>query len=430
MASCTAPKGTFDILPTPATPAEEWKRSHLWSYLERVMVDLARTYAFCEIRTPIFEQASLFIRSVGETSDIVSKEMYTFQDKGNRALCLRPEGTAAVMRAFVQHQLQQHGTKHKFFYKGPFFRYDRPQAGRYRQFHQFGVEAIGEDTPQQDFEVISLLVEIYRQLGLGDLRLQLNTLGSHACRARYTKALLEFLTPHTDRLTPDSQRRLHANPLRILDSKDPNEQALLERAPRLIDVIDGASRQRFEALCSLLTKANLPFEVTPTLVRGLDYYNHVVFEVVSDQLGAQNALGGGGRYNGLLASFGGPDLPSVGFSLGIERTLIALLEARCCLPPPPAPLVSLIPLGPAAHTACFDLLYTLRRQGVCTELIDAKTVQKALQKAAKLNATFALVLGDHEIAKQTAQVKIMKTRETKEVAFGNLTSFFLNPPGA
>ena len=426
MANYTAPKGTFDLLPTPASPEEKWKHSHLWAYLEQVMVNLARTYAFREIRTPIFEQTPLFIRSVGETSDIVSKEMYTFQDKGKRDLCLRPEGTAAVMRAFVQHQLQQQGTKHKFFYTGPFFRYDRPQAGRYRQFHQFGVEALGDDTPEQDFEVISLLIEIYRRLGLRNLSLQLNTLGSSVCRARYKKALLEFLTPHADRLTPDIKRRLHANPLRILDSKDPGEQALLEQAPRLIDVIDAASQKRFEALCSLLKKAGLPFEVTPTLVRGLDYYNHVVFEVVSDKLGAQNALGGGGRYNGLLASFGGPDLPPVGFSLGMERTLIALLDAHVTLPSPPAPLVSLIPLGLAAKNECFRLLYTLRQHGICTELIDAKTVQKALQKADKLATTFALLLGEHEIAKQTAQVKTMKTRETKQVALGDLTSFFLN----
>jgi len=417
------PKGTFDILPTEPKPQNKWKEASRWHYLEETMRQLALDYGFQEIRTPIFEQTDLFIRGVGETSDIVSKEMYTFNDKGDRSMTLRPEGTASVIRSFVENSLQQLGSNQKFFYIGPFFRYDRPQAGRFRQFHQFGVEAIGQSSPEQDLEVIDMLFELYRRLGLKNLKVMLNSLGGHGTRQTYKEKLLDFLRPHFSSLSPESQTRFKKNPLRILDSKDPKEQALLLEAPTILDELDDESRTHFDALCRLLKIQNIPFEIESKLVRGLDYYNRTVFEITSDVLGAQNTIGAGGRYDGLTAMLGGPDLPSIGFSTGIERILQTMEGQNVSFPPPASPFVCLIPLGEKAKAACIKALYELRHGKTAAQLISAKKIQKALQAASDLGATFSVILGDEELSKGLVQVKNMKTRDSTEIKLEELTSF-------
>lgn len=423
------PKGTFDILPNEPKRQDQWKESHRWNYLESVMRELAHTYGYQEIRTPIFEKTELFIRGVGETSDIVSKEMYTFQDKADRSMSLRPEGTASVMRAFAQNSLQQLGSNHKFFYIGPFFRYDRPQAGRFRQFHQFGIESIGNGEPDQDFEAIELLYELFRRLGLKNLNVLVNSLGDQQCREKYQKALLEFLKPHFDALSPESQTRFTKNPLRILDSKDEKEHALLKNAPSILDFLSDESQKHFDSLCEHLTSHDIPFQITPQLVRGLDYYNHTVFEITSDILGAQNTIGAGGRYDGLLPAVGGPDLPCIGFSTGIERILQTMEGQNIPFPKKPSPLVSLIPLGIEAKKIAQTLLYKLRHHHVSSVLIETKKIQKGLQQAEQINASYSVIIGEEELKENMGQVKTMKTRETEKLPLNSIIEYFKEKNG-
>jgi len=418
------PKGTFDILPKEPKPQDSWKESAKWNHLETVIRTLAQEYGYLEIRTPIFEMTDLFIRGVGETSDIVSKEMYIFQDKGKRSMSLRPEGTASVMRAFAQGQLQQLGTHHKFFYIGPFFRYDRPQAGRYRQFHQFGIEAIGNGEPEQDFEAIELLYELYRRLGLKNLCVMVNSLGDRPSREKYKSALLDYLKPHFGSLTEESQARFTKNPLRILDSKDPKERELLKSAPSILDYLSPKSNDHFETLCKLLEKQKIPFTITPHLVRGLDYYNHTVFEIISDVLGAQNTIGAGGRYDGLLPAVGGPDLPCIGFSTGMERILQTMQGQEISFPERPGPMVALIPLDEEAKETCFTLLYQLRHANISAEMLVAKKIQKALQHADQLKAKHAVIIGKQELDKNSIQIKEMESRKTEEISLSNLIDYF------
>ena len=339
-------------------------------------------------------------------------------------MSLRPEGTASVMRAFTQHQLQQLGNHHKFFYIGPFFRYDRPQAGRYRQFHQFGIEAIGNGEAEQDFETIELLYELYRRLGLKNLRIIVNSLGDANCRAKHREALLNFLKPHFDSLSEESQIRFTKNPLRILDSKDPKEEALIGSAPSILDFLSSESRGHFEALCTLLKEQEIPFVIEPKLVRGLDYYNHTVFEITSDALGAQNAIGGGGRYDGLLPAMGGPDLPCIGFSTGMERILQTMEYQKAPFPQKGTPFVTLIPIGEAGKKVAFKFLYALRHRAIPTDMIVTKKLQKALQSAEKKNTSFVVIIGEDELTKQSAQVKAMQSRKTQEIPLDTLVKHF------
>lgn len=418
------PKGAFDILPEETKPQDCWKESVRWNHLETVICTLVREYGYQEIRTPIFEKTELFVRGVGETSDIVSKEMYTFQDKGNRSMSLRPEGTASVMRAFAQGQLQQLGTHHKFFYIGPFFRYDRPQAGRYRQFHQFGIEAIGNGEPEQDFEAIELLYELYRRLGLKNLHVMINSLGDPPCREKYKGALLDYLKFHFNSLSKESQARFTKNPLRILDSKDSKERELLESAPSILDYLSSENKGHFELLCKLLEKQKIPFTITPHLVRGLDYYNHTVFEITSDVLGAQNTIGAGGRYDGLLPAVGGPDLPCIGFSTGMERILQTMQGQGISFPERSGPMVALIPLDEKAKEKCFTLLYQLRHANIPAEMLVSKKIQKALRHAGRLKAKHAVIIGEQELEKNRVQIKEMESRKTEEAHLSNLIDYF------
>jgi histidyl-tRNA synthetase len=322
----------FDILPQEPQPEDGWRHSDHWQYIESVMRKCAADYGFKEIRTPIFERTELFVRGVGEGSDIVSKEMYTFLDKAERSMTLRPEGTASVIRAFVEKNLAQQPGLHKFFYIGPMFRYERPQAGRYRQHHQFGAEAIGIGKPEQDVEMIDMLYEIYHRLGLKNLSVMINSVGDEASRAPFRKALGDYLFPFLEDLSEDSKVRFSKNILRILDSKDARDQEILKNAPILEDYLSEASKEHFATVKALLFQMKIPYVVNPKLVRGLDYYNKTVFEVVSHELGAHNTIGGGGRYDGLTALFGGPDLPACGFATGLERLLQTMVGQKVSFP--------------------------------------------------------------------------------------------------
>jgi histidyl-tRNA synthetase len=400
--------GVFDIIPK--DPQELWKSSYLWAYVEQVIREVARCYGFQEIRTPIFERTELFLRSVGATSDIVSKEMYTFEDKGSRSMSLRPEGTAPVMRAFVEHQLHQSNPFQKLFYIAPMFRYERTQSGRYRQHHQFGVEAVGNDSAEQDVEVIDLLYSLYQRLGIKNLKLYINSLGEPECREAYRQALKDYLSPHREELSPDSQNRLEINPLRILDSKDPRDREIVAKAPSILDHLNSNAATHFAQVKHLLEVIGIPYEVNSSLVRGLDYYNKTVFEFVAGELGAQNSIGGGGRYDGMLATIGGPDLPAFGFGTGIERIIQTMINQEVPLPKETHPTLFLIPLGEQAKAACFSWIHELRNHSIATQMdFSGKKIGKAMQYADNIRASYVVVVGDHELTQQEVEVKEMVT---------------------
>ena len=418
-------KGTFDILPHETKDQDRWKESCRWSYLETSMRQLASDYGYLEIRTPIFEKTELFNRGVGQSSDIISKEMYTFDDKKGRSISLRPEGTASVIRAFIENGLKQLGSPQKFFYIGPFFRYERPQEGRFRQFHQFGVEAIGDPSAEQDLEVIDMLFELFRRLGLKNLKLKLSSLGNGETRRMYKEKLLAFLKPHFPSLSPESQTRFVKNPLRILDSKAPEERALLADAPNILDLLDTESHAHFHTLCHLLEEQEIPFTIDPKLVRGLDYYNQTVFEITSEVLGSQNSVGGGGRYNQLSERLGSESFPSIGFSAGIERILQTMDKQGVSFPSSPSPLVCFIPLGECAKKRCLSILYKMRHNRVAATINFAEKMQKALQKADEWGVRFCVIIGQKEESKGVAQVKNMRKHQTGEIPIEELAPFLL-----
>lgn len=414
-------KGVFDILPIDPDNEGKWRESHLWQYIENLIRKLADQYGFREIRTPLFEHTELFTRSIGKGTDIVSKEMYSFEDKGGRHLSLRPEGTAPVMRAFVEKNLNQLAPKHKFFYIYPMFRYERGQAGRYRQHHQFGIEAIGEGSFLQDVEVIQLLYAFLESLGLKKLTLHLNSIGNKQTRESFKEALKHYLLPHFEQLSKESQERLAINPLRILDSKNPQDKKVLKEAPSILDFLDEESKVHFESVCHFLNKASVPFVINPFLVRGLDYYNRTVFEVTADELGAQNSLGGGGRYDGLIKELGGPDLPSCGFGCGIERILQTAIAQGVYLPEAHATSLFLIPLGDQALAKCFELLSDLRRKGLSVEMdFSGKKLKNAMRYADSIKVRFVAIIGENELEKGHVELKEMKTGTTETVPFDQL----------
>jgi histidyl-tRNA synthetase len=417
----TIPKGVFDILPCEAKEEDAWRNVDHWQYVEEILKRTATEYGYREIRPPVFERTELFVRSVGESSDIVTKEMYTFLDKGERSMSLRPEATASVIRAFVEKKLYNQPGLHKFFSIGPMFRYERPQAGRYRQFHQFSVEALGNKTPDQDVELIDLLCEICRRLGLKEFTVMINSLGDDASKLSYKEALTNYLRPHFEGLSADSQTRFSKNILRILDSKDPQDQKILEGAPSVLDHLTPESAAHFRCVCELLALIKIPFKINPRLVRGLDYYNQTVFEVIGHSLGAQNAMGGGGRYDGLISAFGGPDIPSMGFAMGIERILQSMVAHNISFPPPAHPLLFIVPLGDKSREFCFNLLCQLRHEGIAAEMdMSGKKVGQALALANILQAEYSLVVGEEELTSQMAKLKNMASRETIDVRLPDL----------
>lgn len=418
-------KGTFDVLPYGTE--DLWLLSQSWHFVEEICCKTAATYGYQEIRTPIYERTELFHRGVGETSDIVTKEMFTFQDRGERWISLRPEGTASVMRAFIENQLAQLKPAHKLFYLGPMFRYERPQSGRYRQHHQFGVEAIGIPGPEQDAEVIDLLFQIYKTLGIKNVKVHLNTVGDLETRGAFREALLSYLKPFFNDLSADSQVRFEKNPLRILDSKDPKDKEIIKDAPSILHYLSPTAKKHFQELCHLLDIIQIPYVIDDRIVRGLDYYNKTVFEFLTGDLGAQNTIGAGGRYDGLLASFGGPDLPGVGFATGLERVLQVMTAQKALTLHPSRPLIYFIPMGDAARAKCFSLATLCRRNGWMVEIdLSSKKVQNGLQNAVKLGAIYCAIIGDTELEKESMQLKHLETREQKEVPFSELLNIMQN----
>lgn len=420
----SSPPGVFDILPH--DPKEPWRNSHLWQYLESTLREAAKQYGFQEIRTPILERTELFQRGVGETSDIVSKEMYTFEDKGGRLLSLRPEGTAPVMRALIEHQLYQTSPIQKLFYICPMFRYERAQAGRYRQHHQFGVEAIGNAAPEQDVEVMDLIYTLYNRLGLKNLHVHLNSIGDVESRLKYRAALQEYLQKSYEQLSPESQARLQTNPLRILDSKDPADKKIIQQAPSILDFLNEECSDHFEQVKSLLHSLKIPFAVNVHLVRGLDYYNKTVFEITSGELGAQNSVAGGGRYDGLIKTLGGPDLPAFGFGSGLERLLQTMLKQNVPFPPAYSPEIFLIPLGDKSKQACFHLLHEMRLNHIQAQMdFSQRKLNKIMQHADQIKAKYVAIVGDNELEAQTLELKDMSSGEKQTITLANLIPFLI-----
>ncbi|NGX42219.1 MAG: Histidine--tRNA ligase [Chlamydiae bacterium] len=406
-----APPGVFDILPK--DPKEAWRCSHLWNYVESIIRETAEQFGYQEIRTPMMEKTELFQRSVGEATDIVSKEMYTFEDKGGRLLSLRPEGTAPVIRALLEHHLTHESPIQKFYYIGPMFRYERAQAGRYRQHHQFGAEAIGAGSPEQDVEVIDLLYTVYTRLGLRNLRVLINSIGDMECRRKYREALQSYLKKYFDQLSEDSQRRFEVNPLRILDSKNPKDKEILAGAPSILDFLNEECRKHFEEVQNLLKVLKIPYEVSDKIVRGLDYYNRTVFEVTAEELGAQNSIGGGGRYDDLIHQLGGPELPALGFGAGLERIIQVMLKQNVFTPEPYRPTLFLIPLGEKARTKCFELLHELRTAGIHVQMdFSRRKLGKVMSYANQIHSKFVAVVGDNELESKQVELKDMTTGET------------------
>ena len=402
------PRGTKDILPD--TVAQ-------WTHVEKVIRELCARYGYHEIRTPIFEHTELFLRGIGETTDVVEKEMYTFTDRGERSLTLRPENTASVVRSYLQNKLYAADALVKLFYIGSMFRYDRPQAGRYREFHQFGVEALGEASPAVDAEIIVLAVEFLRALGLQELKLHLNSVGCPKCRPVYRERLQEFFRPHLEELCTDCRSRFERNPLRLLDCKHEHCHALAEGAPRITDCLCDECRVHFTEVQSYLTAAGVPFELDANLVRGLDYYTKTAFEVKYTPLGAQSAVAGGGRYDGLVEEVGGPPTPGIGFAVGLERVLLALEKQELLPEELEAVDVFVVALGEAAQIPAFKLLHELRVAKLSAAMDFAGRSMKAQMKQAnKKNARFVAILGEDEVKEASALLKDMKTSEQKKLA--------------
>jgi histidyl-tRNA synthetase len=403
--SIQAIRGMNDVLPEHAA---------LWEFFEDTVRDWLKSYGYKCIRMPIVEQTSLFKRAIGEVTDIVEKEMYTFTDALNgESLTLRPEGTASCVRAVLQHNLLYNAPQ-RLWYMGPMFRHERPQKGRYRQFHQVGVESLGFAGPDIDAEQIIMTARLWKRLGLEDVALEINTLGSAEDRARHRARLVHYLEQHLEVLDEDSKRRLHTNPLRVLDSKNPALQVLIEAAPKLLDDLDEASLKHFEELQGMLRDAGIEYRINPRLVRGLDYYNFTVFEWVTTRLGAQGTVCAGGRYDGLIAQIGGKPAPACGFAMGVER-LLALLEERQFVAPEQPADAYVVHQGEAANRFAFQVAETLREQGLHAILhCGGGSFKSQMKKADASGARFAVIIGDDEA--DAEQVTLKPLREMGEQA--------------
>jgi histidyl-tRNA synthetase len=412
------PRGTQDILP---------ENSPKWQYIEQKAHDLCRRYNYKELRTPIFEQTELFTRGVGDTTDIVQKEMYTFEDRGGRSLTLRPEGTASAVRSYVENKM--HGWADqpvKLYYIGPMFRYERPQSGRMRQFVQFGVEAMGSDDPAIDSEVIGLAMDLYKELGLKNLKLVINSLGDKESRNQHRNALINHFKPRISEFCGDCQDRLEKNPLRILDCKKDRDHELMKSAPSILDYLNDSSKEYFNKVHSYLSDMGIAYEVDATLVRGLDYYNNTAFEIMVDGegFGAITTLCGGGRYNGLVEEIGGPSAPGIGFALSIERLLMALETQGVELPLNQGLDAYLVVMGDEAKKRAPKLLHEMRAKGLTVDGDYMNKKMKAQIKAAdRQNAAYALILGEEELANNSIMVKELETGDQELVSLDELSGY-------
>lgn len=411
----TRPRGTNDIL-----PGEVEK----WQFLEQLTGQVCREYGYGEIRTPIFEHTELFSRGVGETTDIVEKEMYTFTDRGDRSITLRPEGTASTVRAYVENKLYALPQPVKVYYTGPMFRYDRPQAGRYRQFHQFGVEVFGSNDPAIDAEVIAMAMDIYQRIGLKNLELHLNSVGCPTCRPALRQRLQEYFKPHLENLCPNCQGRYERNPLRILDCKSEKCQEFGKDAPTTLDVLCPDCAAHFAAVKGYLDEVGVSYTVNNRLVRGLDYYTRTAFEIMTQDIGAQSSIGGGGRYNGLIEECGGPATPGIGFALGLERILLTAERQGIVFPVNRGPQVFIATAGSGVAKKAFGLLQSLRQQGMAVEQdYLGRSLKAQMKYAGKLAARFVIILGEEEFDRGVAVVRDMQAGEQQEVGLGDLVAF-------
>ncbi len=407
-------KGVKDILP------DEMPRWHL---IEETARRLAMIYGYLEVRIPIFEVTELFARSIGADTDIVEKEMYTFQDRDGTSLTLRPEGTAGAVRAYIQHNMAMTPLSQKLFYLGPMFRHERPQAGRLRQFHQLGVEFFGNADPGADVDVISLLWRFFSELKLPDLRLEINSLGEAGDRPAYKALLVDFLKPREAQLCENCRRRIATNPLRVLDCKAPGCREATHDAPKLTDHLSPTAQAHFDAVLSGLAAVGIPYVQNPRLVRGLDYYTLTTFEVTSPHLGAQNAVGAGGRYDGLVEVLGGPATPAVGFAVGLERVALMLPEDVL---PQPAPLVFVAAFGKEGTAIGLQVLQQLRSLGVCAETqFGSPTLKAQLRQADRKRASFTVIIGDDEAAKGSVILRNMRTKGQEELPLAEAASMVL-----
>ena len=404
-------KGVKDILP------DEVAR---WQVIEQTAHRLARVYGYREIRIPIFEVTELFARTIGTSTDIVEKEMYTFEDRDGSSLTLRPEGTAGAVRAYIEHNLAASPTAQKLYYLGPMFRHERPQAGRLRQFHQLGVESFGNVDPRMDVEVITLLWQFFSELRLPHLTLEINSLGDSGDRPGYKAVLLDFLKHHEDRLCENCRRRMGTNPLRVLDCKNPSCQAVTEHAPKLLDHLSPTARRHFDHVLDGLRELGIPYVLNPRLVRGLDYYTLTTFEVTSGNLGAQNAVGAGGRYDGLVEALGGPKIPGIGFAVGLER--VSLLLPDSSVPKPPK-LVFVAAFGDHGVPVGVRILHELRSLGIPADTdFRALTLKALLRQADRIGASFSLIVGDDEASQGRVILRNMETKEQEELPLPSAAS--------
>jgi histidyl-tRNA synthetase len=392
--------------------------------LEAKIRHICSLYGFGEIRTPMFESTELFLRGIGETTDVVTKEMYTFNDRGGRSMTLRPENTASVVRAFLEHKLYGEQKVHKFYYMGPMFRHDRPQAGRYRQFNQFGIEEIGSKDPAVDAEIIAMAFQLFHELGLNDLVLHINSVGCPKCRPVYRQKLLDFFADKKDQLCEDCQTRLEKNPLRVLDCKEDGEKMMALGVPQITDNLCDDCKEHFAKVQEYLTKVGISYELDPRLVRGLDYYTNTAFEIMYAPLGAQSTVCGGGRYDGLIEEVGGPSTPGMGFAIGMERLLLTLKEQQLLPPPPKNQPLFIVALGDAAKMKAFELQQQLRAHDVYAEIdLMGRSMKGQMKSANKLEADYTVIIGDDELAKGQVQVRNMATKEQVSVPLDGIVAY-------
>ncbi len=403
-------KGTQDALP---------KESYKWQYIEKVVKSVASQFDFKEIRTPVFEKTELFQRGVGDTTDVVQKEMYTFEDKGGRSITLRPEGTAGAIRSILEHGLFNEALPIKAYYITSCYRYEKPQAGRLREFHQFGVECVGAKSPLADAEVIMLGKSVLDTLGIKNISLEINSIGCPKCRAEYTKALKEYFAKYTNDLCETCLSRLERNPMRILDCKSPVCSKIAEDAPVILDYLCDECKEHFEKVKTYLNNAKVQFVVNPKIVRGLDYYTKTVFEFITTEIGSQGAVCAGGRYDGLSEELGGPNLPSLGFAMGLERALLLMEKQGCEFPNDSTADVYIAPMGEKAEAKAIELCKALRDEGFSAVTdYSSRGLKAQIKYADKIGAKFSMVIGDNEIESGKATLKNMISGETQEVELG------------
>lgn len=412
MTEYVAPRGTRDILP------DETPR---WQYVESKFRQTCGLYGYREIRTPTFEHTELFTRNLGEATDVVSKEMYTFEDRGGRSITLRPEGTAPTVRAYVQHNLGASLPVNKTYYINRIYRYERPQAGRYREHTQLGIEAFGSEDPAIDAEIISMAAQFFTSIGIEKYELKLNSIGCPNCRPKYRQALLEFAKSGVDKLCQSCAQRYEQNPMRMLDCKNPDCKALLLDAPKLPDYLCDECAEHFDKVKSYLTALCIDYTLDTNLVRGFDYYTKTAFEFVSGELGAQNAIGGGGRYDNMVHEIGGQPTPAMGFGLGLDRLMLTLDSMGIDLPVDSSTTVFITTIGDEAHDAAVKLIATLRYGGVSADMdYTGRSLKAQMKIADKLGSKYVIILGEDEVKKQLATVRTMATSEQKSVPFAEL----------